>query len=119
MGVCLMTDIPDDAIARGIEDPVQRHREFDGTERRTEMPAIAGDDVDQLLSNLGGKCGELGEWQLLEVRGGGDAVEQRRRALLRSRRLISLYRHCPAPRSAVRLVAGVRPCCRLACIAQG
>ena len=119
MGVRLMTNVPDDAIPRGIEDPVQRNGKLDGAERRAEVPAVAGDDVDQLLTDLGGECRGWGERQCLEVRRGGDAVEQRGGTPLRRRRLISLNRHHAAPRSAVRLTAGDRPSCRLACIAQG
>ena len=61
MGVRLMTHVPDDAISRRIEDPVQGDGKLDGAERRAEVPAVAGDDVDELLANLGGECGELGE----------------------------------------------------------
>ena len=119
VGVRLMPNVPDDAIARGIEDPVQRHGQLDGAKRCAEVPAVAGDDVDELVPDLGGECGELGEWQRLELCGGGDAVEQWGGAPLRHRRVIPLNRHHPAPRSAVRLTAGDRPSCRLACIAQG
>src|SRR5215207_5533185 len=119
MGIRLMTNIPDDAVSWGIEDPVQCDRKLDGAERCAKMPAVAADNVDQLLPDLGGECGELGERQSLEVRGRRDAVEQWRRAPLRCRRLISWNHHCLAPRSAVRLNAGTRLSCRLACIAQG
>jgi hypothetical protein len=50
-----MSNVPDDAIARGIEDPVQRYRELDGTKRCAEVPAVTRDDIDQLLPDLGGK----------------------------------------------------------------
>ena len=63
MGVRLMPNVPDDAIARGIEDPVQRYGELDGAERCAEVPAVAGDDVDELLPDLGG-----------ELRGAGRAA---------------------------------------------
>ena len=52
-----MADVPDDAIPRGIEDPVQRDGELDGAQRRAEVSAVAGDDVDELLADLGGERG--------------------------------------------------------------
>ena len=40
--VGLMPYIPDDAVVGGVEDMVQRHREFDHAKPRAEVPAGAG-----------------------------------------------------------------------------
>src|SRR5205823_1842008 len=47
VGVGLVSDVPDDAVARRREDPVQRDCQLDGAQRRAEVPTTAGDDVNE------------------------------------------------------------------------
>ena len=38
-----MPDVPDDAVGLRIERLAERHRQFDGTERRRQVASVLGD----------------------------------------------------------------------------
>ncbi|BDL41724.1 hypothetical protein MSPGM_43140 [Methylorubrum sp. GM97] len=46
--VALVSDVPDDAVVGGVEDVVERHREFDHAQARAEMAAGDRHGVDHL-----------------------------------------------------------------------
>src|SRR5207253_2916466 len=47
--VALVPHVPDDAVARRVEDVQQRDRELDHAEPRADVTAGLGDDVDEPL----------------------------------------------------------------------
>ena len=47
-----MTDVPDEAIPRRIEDMVQSDRQFDNAEPRPQVPPRDGDRFDGLASQF-------------------------------------------------------------------
>ena len=54
-----MADVPDQPVARGVEDIMQRDGELDHAEAGAEMPAGDGDRVDGLLAQFGGELGQV------------------------------------------------------------
>jgi hypothetical protein len=77
--VGLVADVPDEEVARRIEDVVEGDGQLDSAEGGAEVTTVDGDDADQLLPQLGGEAGEVGEGAALEVGRGGDLVEDRHR----------------------------------------
>ena len=55
----LMADIPHQPVVRGVEDIVQRDRQFDRAEAGGEMTAHLADGVDQVLPQFVGDCAQL------------------------------------------------------------
>ena len=70
--VGLVAGVPDDPVARRLEQPVERDRQLDDAERRAEVAAGRGDGRDDRLADLGGELRELGLGQAAKV---GGAVE--------------------------------------------
>ena len=64
VGVGLVPDIPHDAIVGGIENMVQRHRQFDYTQPGTKMPPGACYRVEQVVSKLFGQLHQFVTLQL-------------------------------------------------------
>jgi hypothetical protein len=54
MCVCLVPDIPNQAIVRGIENVMHRDRQFDGTKTCSGMPAYARTGFKDKLANFVG-----------------------------------------------------------------
>ena len=77
VGIGLVTDVPDDAVVRRVEDVVQRDRQLDNAEPRAEVPARDGDRVDRLGAQLVRDLVQIGFGELAEVVRRGDRVEQR------------------------------------------
>jgi len=50
--ISLVTDVPEDLVARGVEQRVQRDGELAGAEIRPEVAADLTDRVDDVLANL-------------------------------------------------------------------
>ncbi len=73
-----MSDIPDQPVGRGVEDVVQRHRQFDDAEPGTEMAAGHRYGIDQLGAQLVGELTQILFGQLAQFGRNRDAVEQRR-----------------------------------------
>ena len=65
--VGLMPRVPDDAVARAVEDPMERDRELDHAERAAEMPARVRDRIDDALPQLRAQVARLGMIEVLEV----------------------------------------------------
>ena len=74
----LMADVPDDAVLRGVEDVVQRDREFDHAEAGAQMAAGDGDRVDGLGAQLVGDLPELALVELAQVVRGVDLIKEGR-----------------------------------------
>jgi hypothetical protein len=73
--IALVPDVPDQLVARRVEDRVDRHRELDDAEARPEMPAGDRDGGDRLLPQLVGHRLQLGVAEALEVGGHRDPVQ--------------------------------------------
>ena len=73
--VGLVAGVPDDPVARRLEQSMQRDRQLDDAERRAEVAAGLGDGPDDRLADLGGELGELGFGQAAQVGGVVQAVE--------------------------------------------
>ena len=54
-----MTDIPNEAIARRIEYPMQRDSELNDTQSCAEMPAGNGNSVNRFLAQFSGELDEI------------------------------------------------------------
>jgi hypothetical protein len=65
--VGLVAGIPDDAIARRLQETVQRQRELDHPQRRTEVPAGLGHGLNDRFAQLAGELFELGLVEAAEV----------------------------------------------------
>ena len=55
----LMADVPDQPVARRVEDIMQRHGQFDDAEARAEMPARHRDRADRLGAQFIGEPPEI------------------------------------------------------------
>ena len=75
--VALMADVPDQAIARRIEEIVQGDRQLDDAEAGAEVPARDGDGVDGLRAQLVGHLPKIGLGKTAQVLGRLDLVEER------------------------------------------
>lgn len=74
----LVADIPDQPVARRVEDMVQRDGQFDHAEPRAEMPARHGNGVDRLQPQLVGDLSKLCIVERPQIGGVVDRVEERR-----------------------------------------
>ena len=74
--VGLVADVPQDLVARGVEQRVQRHRDLARAEVGAEMPADLPHGVDDVLSNLLGDLLQLLVGQAVEVLWLFDAAEE-------------------------------------------
>ena len=73
--VGLVADVPEDLVARRVEQRVQRDGDLAGAEVRAEVPADLAHGVDQQLADLLGDLLELVVGEPVEVGGAVDAVE--------------------------------------------
>ena len=71
-----MADVPEDLVARRVEQAVQRDGQLAGAEVRAEVAADLPDRVDDVLADLLRELDELVVVQSLQVLGARDAVEQ-------------------------------------------
>ena len=76
--VGLVADVPDQAVARGVEHVVQRRGQLDDAEAGAEMAAGDGDRVDGFLTQLVGHLPDLVDLEPAQVVRGADGVEKRR-----------------------------------------
>ena len=74
----LMADVPDQAVARGVEHVVQGRRQFDDAEAGAEMSAGDRDGVDGFLTQLVGDLPDLLHLEPAQIVRGADGVEKRR-----------------------------------------
>ncbi len=75
--VGLVPDVPEQQVARGVEDVVERDRQLDRAEVRREVSARLRDDADDLLPQLLGERLELLAGEPAEVGRVRDTVENR------------------------------------------
>ena len=75
--VGLMSNVPDQLVFRSIEDIVQRHRELDGTQAGSQMPARLRDGVDHEAAQFICELSQLLAIQLLDVGGAVNFGKQR------------------------------------------
>ena len=73
----LMADVPDQPVARRVEDRVDRHRQLDHAQRGAEMAAGDRDGVDRLGPQLIGNLTQLLRGEVAQIRRNADAIEQR------------------------------------------
>ena len=76
MRVGLVADVPEDLVARRVQQRVQRDRELAGAEVGAEVPADLADRVDDVLADLLGDLRELLLGEVVEVLRAVDAVEE-------------------------------------------
>ena len=74
--VGLMTDIPDQAVVRGVEDMVQGDRQFHHAEPGAEVPAGAAHAVQEILAQFPSEPQQFFPIECAEVAPGVNAVEQ-------------------------------------------
>src|SRR6185312_4175625 len=73
----LMADVPDQAIARGVEDVMDGGGEFHDAQASAEMAAGDGDSVDGLLAKLIGNLPDLIDLEPAQILRRPDGVEKR------------------------------------------
>jgi len=66
--VSLMADIPDDLVARCVEQVVKRDGELDNAEAGRKMTAHAADDVDHTVTYILRELGQLLFFEQANVR---------------------------------------------------
>ena len=74
----LMADVPDQAVARGVEDVMDRGGQFDDAEAGAEMAAGHRDRVDGFLTQFVGDLPHLLHLEPAQIVRGADGVEKRR-----------------------------------------
>ena len=74
----LVAHVPDEAVARGVEQIVQGDGELDDAEAGAEVAAGHRDGVDRLLAQLGGKLRQIGLGKLAQILRRRHAIKQRR-----------------------------------------
>ena len=74
--VGLVADVPEDLVARRVEQAVQRDGELAGAEVGAEVPADLADRVDDQLADLLRHLLELGVGEAVQVLGAVDPVEE-------------------------------------------
>ena len=74
----LMADVPDQAVARRVEDVMDRRGQFDDAEAGAEMAAGDRDRIDGFLAQLVGDLPHLLDLELAQIVRGADGVEKRR-----------------------------------------
>ena len=92
VGIGLMADIPDQAIARRVEHIMQCDSELDDTEPGAEMPAYSGNRIDRLRTKLVSEGLKLPERERTQLRRLGHLIQQWRLNWHRSRPFPLAYR---------------------------
>ena len=67
VGVGLVAGVPDDAVRRAGEHPMERHRELDDAQRAAQVAARLRDGLDDALAQLAAERARLGVTDALEV----------------------------------------------------
>ena len=76
MRVGLVTDVPQDLVARGLQYRVQRDRELARAEVGAEVPADLPDRVDDVLAHLLRELRELLLGESAQILGAVDLLQQ-------------------------------------------
>ena len=69
MSSSLVPDIPDETVARGVEDIVQRHGELHDAKGAGEVPGIAGHLFYDVLPQLAAHLRKRFQWQAAQIGG--------------------------------------------------
>ena len=77
MRIGLVTHVPDDDVAWGVEHVVQGDGELHHAEARAQVAACLGDGVDGLGAQFVGQLMQLRNCKCARIGGGLDGVEQR------------------------------------------
>jgi hypothetical protein len=64
----LVADVPHDFVFGRIEHVVQRDADFHGAERPAEVSAVAGDGIDDEMTEFGCHFGQLAHVEPLQIR---------------------------------------------------
>jgi hypothetical protein len=62
-----MANVPDEFVGRQIEDFVQRERQLDDAEIRSEVSAVDGTSADERVSNLTGQNIDFAAFEAFDV----------------------------------------------------
>ena len=73
--VGLVARVPHDAVAGGVEDVVQRHREFGDAQASPEVSPNLRDDIDEAFAHLAYEVRQLGTREPAHVRRSLDVVQ--------------------------------------------
>ena len=73
-----MADVPDQPVARGIEDVMDRRGQLDDAEAGAEMSAGDRDGIDGFLAQFVGHLPHLLHLEKAQIVRGADGVEKRR-----------------------------------------
>ena len=73
-----MADVPDQAVARRVENVMERHRQFDDAKPGTEMAAGLRHRVDEIGAQLVGDLLETIGIEPPQLGRGADLIEKRR-----------------------------------------
>jgi hypothetical protein len=71
-----VADVPHEVVAWGVVGVVKGDGELDDAERRPEVPAVDGDDVDDVLAELVADLGERVEVEGAKIGGMVEAGEE-------------------------------------------
>ena len=74
----LMADVPDQAVARGVEDVMDGGGQFDDAEAGAEMSAGDRNGIDGFLTQLVGNLPDLLDLEPAQIVRGADGIEKRR-----------------------------------------
>ena len=78
MRIGLVADVPQDLVARRVQQAVGRDGELARAEVRTEMAADLPDRVDDQLADILGHALQLGVAEVVQILRDADAIEQHR-----------------------------------------
>ncbi len=73
----LVAHVPDQAVARRVENIVQGDGELDHAQSRPEVTARFGDGIDHLMPQLVSQLAQLARFQTTQLVWSADAIEQR------------------------------------------
>ena len=106
----LVADVPEDLVARGFEQRVQRDRDLARAEVGAEVAADLADRVDQQLADLLGDLLQLLLGERVEVLRAVDAVEDGHELRVKMKSVICSSSGAPAPDVAVPSAACAARC---------
>ena len=75
VSVGLVPGVPDDPVARRFHQPVERQRDLDDAQRRSQVATRHGNRADDRLADLGRELDQLRLGQAAKLRGTLEAVE--------------------------------------------
>ena len=71
-----MSDVPDDVVARGVEEIVQGNGEFGRSEVRRQMTTVLGHNFEDALPHLGSQLRQLRPCEPLEISRAINGIQQ-------------------------------------------